>query len=321
MESPKHPFRGHLPLAYTWPRPQAQPGGIAGWGMSGRAGKESDPRTSPAGGGQGPEGPSSLPPLWQSSASWAGWTGFCGCPGWGHLPVGASQGPGAGNLACLSPHVVRPMTCLPTPRDWSCHAASHQGSGEGCHRDLSVLRGQLASSSCLPHPGNIKAPGAGLDAPPAHALPCLTPGPSGSAPPASHAGMPCCPDSWETGLAQHCVPTSTEPGPQRQGSGEQHTADIGTGVFCGKPGRRTGRGRAVTHGWAGPGAGPWAPTPGNLPALAPPTTVLPTGPSSGSLSQAWHPVPRTASSCCLTCPQLAFLSSPWANLRPQVRLS
>ena len=129
MESPRRPFRGHLPLAYTGPRPQGQPGGIAGWGVSGRAGRGSDPRTSPAGRGQGPEGPSSLPPLWQSLASWAGWTGFCGCPGWGHLPVGASQGPGAGNLACLSPRVVRSMTCLPTPRYRSCHAASHQGSG------------------------------------------------------------------------------------------------------------------------------------------------------------------------------------------------
>lgn len=96
VESPWRPFRGHLPLAYTWPRPQGQPGGIAGWGVSGRAGRGSDPRTSPAGGGQGPEGPSSLPPPWQSSASWAGWTGFCGRPGWGHLPVGASQGQGPG---------------------------------------------------------------------------------------------------------------------------------------------------------------------------------------------------------------------------------
>ena len=98
MESPRHPFRGHLPLAYTWPRPQAQPGGIAGWGMSGRAGKESDPRTSPAGGGQGPEGPSSLPPLWQSSASWAGWTGFCGCPGPLCLPGGPHRGDLCGGL-------------------------------------------------------------------------------------------------------------------------------------------------------------------------------------------------------------------------------
>lgn len=122
-------------------------------------------------------GPLLSPTSLASSASWAGWTGFCGCPGWGHLPVGASQGAGAGNLACLSPRVVRSMTCLPTPRDRSCHAASHQGSGEGCHQDPSVLRGQLASSSSLPCPESVKVPGAGLDAPPAHALPCLTPGP------------------------------------------------------------------------------------------------------------------------------------------------
>lgn len=155
-----------------------------------------------------------------------GWLdGFLWPPRVGSSSCGGQPGAGAGNLACLSPHVVRPMTCLPTPRDRSCHTASHQGSGEGCHRDPSILRGQLASSSCLPHPGNIKAPGAGPDAPPAHALSCLTPGPRGSAPPASHAGVPCCPDSWETGLAQHCLPTSTEPGPQRQDSGEQHMAD------------------------------------------------------------------------------------------------
>lgn len=51
-------------------------------------------------------------------------------------------------------------------------------------------------------------------------------------------------------------------------------------MICGKPERHTGR--AVTHGWAGPGAGARAPTPETCLRWSHPATVPP-GPSSGRL--------------------------------------
>lgn len=90
-------------------------------------------------------------------------------------------------------------------------------------------------------------------------------------------------DSWKMGLARHRLPTSIEPGHQRQGSGEEHTADVrDRGVLW--ESRKTQRPRQGADSRVGrPRARPRAPTPGNLPVLVPPTTVLPPGPSSGRL--------------------------------------
>lgn len=120
------------------------------------------------------------------------------------------------------------MTRLPTPRDQSCRVASHQGSGEGWHQDTSILRGQLGLLRLsLPGPGNIGVPGTGLAAQSSHRHPGLTPVPNGSAPhmPLTRCAVLLGQVGDGSGPAPS-LPTSTKPRPQRQDSGEKHTADV-----------------------------------------------------------------------------------------------
>ena len=116
-------------------------------------------------------------------------------------------------------------------------------------------------------------------------------------------------------------PPPQSPGPRGRALGSSTRQTSGTGVFYGRAGRHSGRGRVLTHVWAGRELGPGLPPPETCPCWFHPPRCCHPGPPPGGLSRARGPGPCTASSCRLTCPRLAFLCSPWANLRPQVRMS
>ena len=113
-------------------------------------------------------------------------------------------------------------------------------------------------------------------------------------------------------------PPPQSPGPRGRAVGSSTQQTSGTGVFHGKAGRHSGRGRVPTQVWAGRALGPGLPPPETCPWRL---WCCHPGPPPGGLSRARGPGPRTASSCRLTRPRLGFLSSPWVNLRPQVRMS
>lgn len=242
------------------------------------------------------------------------------------------------------PRGVRPLTRLPTPRDQYCRVASHQGSG-----------GRLA-------PGHVHPAGPAWPPPALCAwswkhqcarhrphcsvfTPASRPQPRAkrlSSPHAPDAGALRCLDRWGMGLAQRLLcPPPRSPGPRGRTVGRSTRQVFRNWMFCGKPGKHPGQGRAVSHGWAGSVLATWAPTPGNLPALVPPTAALPAQSSSWRLLSGSTPGSRP--SMLLLCdpqtllsPRLtlgprecraaqtqarpAFLSSLWAHLRAQSRL-
>ncbi|XP_013844770.1 collagen alpha-1(X) chain [Sus scrofa] len=291
--------------ASAWPKPQGQPAmtrtvGTAGWGVWGRAGAGLGPQNplGPAGGGQGPEEPLLTPTTRQSSGSWTGWTGFCVWPGWGELSVGAH----------LSPHVVRPVTGLPPPRDGSCRAASHQGSGEARHQDLSVLRGQLGllprqrqgaqcslfSPASRPHPST-------------EAMPV----PSSPVPHTSPAGPLSCSAGWELGLARRLLCPPLEAQTSEAGQREQRAAGV-QGLDVLREARKMPQLRqSSASGRAGLGAGTGVPRLGSLQRGSHPPLCHPPGPLAGGL----------LGSVCSATRSILLLSDPQTDLPPRLDLS